>query len=290
MAVRASKELIHRKRECNFVLSAFQTEGDHVAEALTGFNSSTPEVTNEDPGYASVFRNMGGRLETSLDDLVAADRKLMSAVGWESTLRKEHREKSEDQGFVLVGLRGAVIAQYVEPDLENLALQPIDVRDSVTVSHRSRVAADRFEAPNLVQMLGRERFGVAVDFTPYVAQLRSSAEDLTRLQGQINEAERRTARVRLEKNRTQDEHDKLVLRSARVFEDFCRLAGFDELADRIRRTIPSRSSSQEPAVVEPAVVEPAVGEPAVGEPAVGEPAVGEPALGETGEVAESPEA
>ena len=70
----------------------------------------------------------------------------MAAIRWESTLRKEHNEKSEEQGFVLVAMQGAVIAHFVEPDLENLALQPIDVRDSVTVSHRSEVVADRFEA------------------------------------------------------------------------------------------------------------------------------------------------
>lgn len=256
MAVRCSKEVIDRTRECRFVLSAFQTEGDHVAAALTGRNPSNPAVTDEVPGYASVFRDMGGKLGTSIDNLMASDRKLMSAIGWESTLRKEHREKSEEQGFALVGLRGTVIAQYKEPDLENLSLQPIEVRDSVTVSHRSRLVSDRFEAPNLAQMLGEPRFEDPVDLKPHVAQLRRSADDLARLNGRINQAERLTAQARLEKNRLQDEHDKLVLRSARVFEDFCRLAGFDELADKIRRTVRSRPSSQEPGADEPGAEEP----------------------------------
>jgi hypothetical protein len=96
MTVRSSKEMIVRKRECKYVLSAFRTEGDNVAEALNGLTQPNLVETDEVPNYVPVVRGMGRNLETSISNLDAFDRKLAAAVGWESTLRKEHREKSEE--------------------------------------------------------------------------------------------------------------------------------------------------------------------------------------------------
>ena len=90
-----------------------------------------------------------------------------------------------------------------------------------------------------------------------VEEIRESAKELAVLNEGINEAERRTARARLEKNKIQKAHHKTFLRTARVFEDFCRLAGDDDLADKIRRTVRSRTSRQEPGEGEDVVDEPA---------------------------------
>lgn len=245
MAVRISEEVSNSTKECRFLHSAFQTEGPRIAGTLTGLTQPNLGETDETPGFGSVIVGLDRNTQASLGKLVASDANLTAAVGWESTLRKEHQVKSKEQGLLLVDLRGTVNGQYVEPDLDNLGLQPVDVREPMTVARRSLLISERFEARNLAKMLGQSRFEDPVDLGPYVTQIKASAKVLLDIGGQIDEAERLTARARLEKNILQAEHDKIFLRSARVFEDFCRLAGDDELADKIRRTVRSRPSGQE---------------------------------------------
>ena len=257
MAVRNSVEVTNDLRECRYLLSAFPTEGNHVAGTLTGIIQPNLEENDEIPGFGSVMVGLNRHLNVSLTNLLASDSALIEAVGWESTLRNEHREMSEMQGLLLVALRRAVMSQYEDPDLENLGLQPIDVRDSVTVSRRSTTVSERFEAPNLHKMLGKARFKRPTDLESLVKEIREAAKELASLLERIHEAERRTARARLEKNKIQKAHRKVFLRTARVFEDFCRLAGDDDLADKIRRTARSRPSTPEPGEGEDVVDEPA---------------------------------
>ena len=185
-------------------------------------------------------------VEASLGRVKEASGKVAAAVGWESTLRKELQEKSEEQALILVALRGTALAQYVEPDMENLGLQAVDVRTAPVMLQRSELVSDRFEAPNLAKMLGQARFENPVDLKPYVEQLRESAKDLAALIARVNEAVRRTDRARQDRLLVRDEHHKVVLRSARVFEDFCRLAGDDALADKVRRTVRASPSRPDP--------------------------------------------
>lgn len=242
MPAKLSKEVTDRMRDCRYVLSAFDTEGARIAEKLSPSTQSNLEATDEEAGYSSVLGDLRHNMSTALDGLVGADGDVSAAAAWESSLRAEHRDKSEQQGFWIVGLRRTVIGQFVAPDLENLGLQAVDVRDSITVARRSQLIGDRFEAPNLGKLLGESRFEEPTDLSPYVGQIQDASEKLLILNAQINEAARRTTRARLEKTKRMKEYDRLYLRSTRIFEDFCRLAGEDDLADRIR-TASTRSAS-----------------------------------------------
>ena len=245
MAAQLSKEVTDHMRACLFVLSSFLTEGANVAGTLTGLTQPNLEEGDDDPGFSSVIVGLGRNVRAALERLVAADLKLSAAAGHESSLRNLHNERSNLLGFAIVALRRIVLGQYVEPDMENLGLQAVDVRDAITVSRRSELIGEQFGSPDLPRLLGEPRFQDPSDVGVYVRQVEEASAEVLDLVGQINEATRLTARARFDRDERMTEYKKLFLRSTRVFEDFCRLCDCDRLAEQVRATV-ARSRRIEP--------------------------------------------
>ena len=175
------------------------------------------------------------RLRAAIDHLVETDLAVANAMGNESELRGRLREAKRQLAFRIVALRRLVLAHYEEPDMDNLALQPVNVRDAPTILSRGELVGERFEAENLVKMLGRPRFEQPIDLRPYVEEIRTRAAELATLAQEINEAHRATGRARRTRTNAKQAYDRVFLRGARMFEDMCRFAGLDALATKIRR-------------------------------------------------------
>jgi hypothetical protein len=78
------------------------------------------------------------------------------------------------------------------------------------------------------------------------------------LDRQVDEHRRELDEGLIEKNKAKEEHDRVFLHTARAFESFCRLAGEDELADRVRKSQPrTRRAADEPGEGEPSPPPPA---------------------------------
>ncbi len=60
------------------------------------------------------------------------------------------------------------------------------------------------------------------------------ADELREVLDEIGDAKRRTEDAYLKKQEATKSYDQLFTRAARTFEDWCRLVGRDDLADRIR--------------------------------------------------------
>ena len=72
MAVRVSPVDTDMVSECNFILSAFDAEGDRVAGTLTGLTQPTRAENDEAPGYGSTLVGLRRNVEASLAHVVEA--------------------------------------------------------------------------------------------------------------------------------------------------------------------------------------------------------------------------
>ena len=235
MSARLSDEITACVRDGRYLLSAFEIEGPRVAGHFLDFTRPHLEEGDANPGPVGFLVAVERSLRAALDDLVACDFAVAGAAGWESELRHRHRDDKRQLAFLLVALRRLALAQYVEPDMENLGLQPVNVRDAITIQRRGDLVAERFEAVNLVELLGKSRFEEPVDLSPHVAEIRRKSAALLALSNEINEAQRASDRARIERKRAKKIYARVYLRGARMFEDMCRFAGLDDLADRVRR-------------------------------------------------------
>lgn len=231
MAAKLSKEVTDSLRACLFVLSAFVTEGAHVAANLLEMTQPHLEDGDEPPGFHGVLIAIARAIKAAIDRLVSADVKLYAALALESSLRAQQVDVSNETAFLIVGLRRTVIGQYVKPDLQTLGLQALDARDAPTVTRRSELIGERFQrtedgspSPAVVEALGEPRFDVPVDVWPYAEQVREAAAKLSGLNDELNKARRQVDRARQEKYDATGKYNKLFLRGTRVFEDMCRLA------------------------------------------------------------------
>ena len=286
MSAKLSKELIDCVHAGRFLLSAFEVEGPRVAGLFLEETRPHLEDGDVEPRPDGFLVAVMRRLRAAVDHLEASDLAVANAMGWESELRGRHQAAKRELAFMIVALRRLVLSQYEEPDMDNLALQPVNVRDARTVLRRAELVGERFEAENLAKMLGRPRFDQPIDLEPYVAQIRRQAAELAALAREVDEAHRATDRARRTRTKAKVDFDRIYLRGARMFEDMCRFAGLDELASKIRgrQRLPAAVEDTAAVKAEPALQEhpPAAGrqaEPALQEP----PAAGrqaEPALQE----------
>ena len=236
MPARLSKEVTDRVRACLFVLSAFVTRGPEVAAAVQEITRPHLADGDAEPGFAADFVALHRTLKAAMDRMVAADMKLYAALAWEATLRALRVRKVKDLAFCLVGLRRGVVGHYLDPDLAGLGLQPVTARDTTTILRRVDLLDERFgEDEDVVdRMLGPARFDDPLDVRKRVRQMKATADEVRGLVAQISEAKRQIAAARSHKHAMTDAYDQIFLRSARIFEDYCRYAGRDDLADSVR--------------------------------------------------------
>jgi len=236
MPAKTSKEVTDRENRCQLLLTAITKQGPRIADLLLGL--VRPFLLPDDavPDYMGSFVGLARRLGGALARLRTADERVYAANARRSSLRQQLDQKSKALGKLISRVLRTVSSQFVEPSLGELGLESPTNRNTTPLLRQADRIDETFGRDNVDQLLGEPSFSQPVDPRSQVADVRALADQVRGLDRQIDENRREHDEALIEKNKAKEEHDRVFLHTARTFESFCRLAGEDELAHRVRES------------------------------------------------------
>ena len=236
MPAKTSKEVTDRENRCQFLVTAITKQGPRIADMLLGL--VRPFLLPDDavPDYMGSLVSLTRRLGGALVRLRSADERVYAATAKRSRLRRQLDQKTKELGKLLSRFLQTVSHQFVDPSLGELGLESPTNRNAIPLLRQAERIDETFGRDNVDQLLGESSFSQPADPRAYVADVKAVADEVRDLDRQVDEHRREYDEALVEKNKAKKEHDRLFLHTARTFESFCRLAGEDELADRVRET------------------------------------------------------
>ncbi len=260
-----SIEITGKIRSALFVLAALWEQGPTVAGLVTDKLRASLTGGEEPPDFLAQIRGLGQILKFALDLMVELDKLLVAEDQQRFALYRDREEKIADLGRKITGVRRIITGHFVNPDLKSLGLEGRTERESIALQRQTELICERVASDDLDDLLGDSLFEPRLDPRPFEPQIQPGVVVLREAFEAHQRSRRRVDELRARKNEAVESYDDTFIRVARQFEDLCRLAGLDALADRLRPSLTRRGETAEP----PAGEEPA-GDASASEP-VAEP-------------------
>ncbi len=235
MRAKTSKQSSDREKACRFVLSALFLHGQEIGRLLVDLFAPNRREGDPEPSFFGTVVAIGRKLKHAIDEVVAADGRLFAANSALDQERLVRVEKANRLSRLIIGLRGACNALFVDLSVQQLGFDARTAQDPVPLL----IQADRVVENLESGQVEAEYLFEDDDFDPqrYAAQVRQGAGDLRGCLDQVADLKRHADQALLDKRALTKEYDDLFLHGARTFESFCRLAGENDLADRVRPSL-----------------------------------------------------
>jgi hypothetical protein len=225
-----SKMVNDRHRATRIVVEAAFTHASAVGVRLD--QVLAPPQPGEGPGgTAGMIRRLGQTLLTSAEELVAADRAHEAEKADDAAVRRELEEAIEAVYREVVDFRTGLEAVGGTEATVNAGLTGNTPREPVALG---RLAHALYDALPRLAAIPVARRGLTFDVMSYAEPLSTAIDRLDGAQTALRREERELEATLMIKNRVMAAHDMRFLTIARILESLFRLAGFEELADRVR--------------------------------------------------------
>lgn len=226
----SSKMVNDRQRATRIVVEAASTHADAVGAELDRLLA--PPLPEDGPGgMAGIIRRLGQTLLASGEELVDADRAHEAEKADDAAVRRALEEAIEATYREVVDFRTGLEAVGGTEALVDAGITGTTPREPIALSRMGRVLLDVL--PSLIDLPVARR-GLMFDAMSYSVPLTEAVERLDGAQVAMRREERELESTLMIKHRVIAAHDMRFLTIARTLESLFRLAGFEELADRVR--------------------------------------------------------
>jgi hypothetical protein len=251
-----SKMVNDRQRSARVVIHAAFTQAETLSTQLEAILA--PALPADGGSASSFIRRLGRTLQTSIDTLVAADKAHEAEKSDDLAVRVELDEATEQLYREVVEFRAGLEAVGHPDALLHIGVSGATPREPIALVRLGQSVQDQLP---LVAAMTPARRGLSFDAMAYLEPLAVGVSRLEAAQEAAQREQRELQITLMNKNRALAEHDACFMAVARTLEALFRLAGLNELADRVR------PSARRPGQVEDEIELPEVpGEEAPGVP------------------------
>jgi hypothetical protein len=235
-----SKMVNDRYRATRIVVEAAFTHANAAGARLDEVLAQP--LPEEGPGGAAgVIRRLGRTLMASAEELVAADRAHEAEKADDAAVRRELEGAIEEVYGAVVDFRVGLEAVGGVEAMTRAGLVGVTPREPIALGRMAQALLDAL--PGLASVPATRR-GLTFDAMSYAEPVAASVARLGGAQVALRREERELEATLMIKNRVMAAHDARFLSIARMLESRFRLAGFEELANRVR------PSARRPGLVE----------------------------------------